>query len=257
MLPVNGRTIVRFHAFPLLDRLSDGYCQVNQFEDLPSPWTLPKFWKSCLFFRLRTGRNEDLTPGTTGAAQLSVNRHQRAIEHLGQRHVPSVVTGQVVSPMPIRGRQTARRGNNSRSSRSRSSCALFALSREILPTCSNPAQDVARFGQYQFPDWPKSPQRQRTLPISLPAPSRPGLRQARTRRRLPSRPVRITGHLKYWKVEPECLPLPCARELLAARCPGRAGIRSVPTHSGGIPAWIGVATPHAPQARRALPGERL
>ena len=60
-----------------------------------------------------------------------------------------------------------------------------------------------------------------------------------------------------WAQTPDATPLPCGRELLAARCPGRAGMRSFPTHSGGIPAWIGVATPHAPQARRALPGDRL
>ena len=41
------------------------------------PTAACSLWKSCLFFRLRTGRNEDLTPGTTGAAQLSVNRGYR------------------------------------------------------------------------------------------------------------------------------------------------------------------------------------
>ena len=42
---------------------------------------------------LRTGRGDDVTRWAAGAAELPVQRHQRASERLGQRHVPGIVAG--------------------------------------------------------------------------------------------------------------------------------------------------------------------
>ena len=156
------------------------------------PTAACSLWKSCLFFRLRKGRNEDLTLGTTGAAQLSVNRHQGTIEHLGQRHVPSVVTGQVVPQCPYavgkrrEGKQLQVKPQQIPVCAVRLKPGRFC---RLVPTGAG----CCSLRPTPVPDRPKSPQRRRTPPISLPAPSRPGPRQARTRRRLPSRPVRITG----------------------------------------------------------------
>ena len=106
-------------------------------------------WTSSLFFRLRAGRNENLTPGTTGPAELSVNRHQWAIEHLGQCHVPGIVTAQVVPQCPNAvGKR--REGKQLQVEPQQIPVCAVRFKSGDLASVFQPAEDVTRFGQRQF-----------------------------------------------------------------------------------------------------------
>ena len=96
------------------------------------------------------------------------------------------------SAMPIRGRQTARRettpGQAAADPRVRCWPQAGRFCR-LVPA----AQDVARFGQRQFRTGQRSLSDGGLRPFPFPPRVDPGPRQARTHRRLPSRPVRITA----------------------------------------------------------------
>ena len=117
--------------------------------DSSPPPAACRLWKSCLFFRLRLGRNEDLTPETTGAAELSVNRHQWAIEHLGQRHVPSIVAAQVVPQCPYAVGKRCEGKQLQVEAQQIPVCAVRFKSGDFA-SLFQPAQDITRFGQRQF-----------------------------------------------------------------------------------------------------------
>ena len=142
-------------------------------------------------FRSGTGRNDDLTPGTAGAAKPSVQRHQRTIERLGQRHVPGVVAGEMAPQRPTPGRRTARTGTvrfrDATDPRMRCWPQAVKLPR-LVPT------DAKRCTPRPTPapERPENPRRLQTPPIPRGAPSRQGPRPVRTNRRRSSRPVPVT-----------------------------------------------------------------